>query len=170
MKNEIERISQKPLNRKRAKASFIEDDLPVYALKPDKKQIRDLYSAYDEINVDVDTMREMAQKSLQNHQNELWRKVDTHFKVFKNELIEEEKFLHKDDDDRNIKERIKSLKEQLEVMTNLAQELDLTNRQLKEEEQQVRIEYSSQEKDSALLIKQILFYKKQQKICSVSKN
>ena len=54
----------------------------------------------------------------------MWRKVDTHFKMYKNELIEEEKFLHKDDDDRNIKERIKSLKEQLEVMTNLAQELD----------------------------------------------
>ena len=48
-------------------------------------------------------------------------------------------------------------------MTHMAQELDKEHRRLTEQEQHLKIEYSSQEKDSDMLIKQIIFYKKQQR-------
>ena len=46
-------------------------------------------------------------------------------------------------------------------MTHMAQELDKEHRKLEEQQQHLKIEYSSQEKDSDILIKQIIFYKKQ---------
>ena len=38
-------------------------------------------------------------------------------------------------------------------MTHMAQELDREHRKLQEQEQHLKIEYSSQEKDSELLVK-----------------
>jgi len=48
-------------------------------------------------------------------------------------------------------------------MTHMAQELDREHRRLQEQEQYLKIEFSSQEKDADLLIKQIIYYKKQQR-------
>lgn len=45
----------------------------------------------------------------------------------------------------------------------MAHGLDKSNRKLKENEQQLRIEFSSQENDSTLLIKQIIYYQRQEK-------
>ena len=56
--------------------------------------------------------------------------------------------------------REQTLNEQLELMTHMAQELDREHRRLQEQEQHLKIEFSSQEKDADLLIKQIIHYKK----------
>ncbi len=42
----------------------------------------------------------------------------------------------------------------------MAQDLDKEHRKLKNQEQRLKIQYSSQEKDHELLIKQIIYFKK----------
>ena len=64
------------------------------------------------------------------------------------------------DDDPLLRE--KKLKQRLENMTLMAQRLDKQNRKLKDEELNLKIEFYSQDKDSDLLCKQLLYYKKQQ--------
>ena len=48
-------------------------------------------------------------------------------------------------------------------MTHCAQQLDKEHRRLKNQEQWLKIQYSSQEEDYELLMKQILYYRKQNK-------
>ena len=42
----------------------------------------------------------------------------------------------------------------------MAQQLDKEHRKLKNQEQKLKIQYESQSKDSELLLKQIIYYKK----------
>ena len=48
-------------------------------------------------------------------------------------------------------------------MTLMAQELDEKHRILEDREQELKIEFASQEEDGSLLIKQILLFKRQQR-------
>ena len=65
------------------------------------------------------------------------------------------------DEDPFVREQ--TLHEQLELMTHMAQTLDKEHRRLTNQEQRLKIQFSSQEKDSDLLIKQIVYFKKQHK-------
>ena len=133
-----------------------EANLPVWERKPNKKQNQDLHQSLNMVSEAIGMLKEQTDKGLQCHKNELWRKIDQYYTGYRNELLADQIKKKETDEDPAVRE--KTLSEQLELMTHMAQELDKEHRRLQEQQQHLKIEYSSQESDGDLLIKQIIFY------------
>lgn len=95
------------------------------------------------------------------YKGKLCTKLKTYYDKYRKELMDDS--LKKQEQDIDPFVREKTLNEQLELITKMAQDLDKEHRKLKNQEQRLKIQYSSQEKDHELLIKQIIYFKKQQK-------
>ena len=91
----------------------------------------------------------------------MWKKLDGAFTTYRQEQMADSLKKKQNDEDPLVREQ--SLNKNLEVMTHMAQQLDKEHRRLTDQQQKLKIQYSSQEKDSDLLLKQIIYYKKQHK-------
>ncbi len=92
------------------------------------------------------------------YKGKLCAKLKTYYDKYRKELMDDS--LKKQEQDIDPFVREKTLNEQLELITKMAQDLDKEHRKLKNQEQRLKIQYSSQEKDHELLIKQIIYLKK----------
>ena len=67
----------------------------------------------------------------------------------------------KKDSQYDYKQKEKELNEHLETMTQVAQDVDDKNRHLTKQNQELKIQYLSQENDRDILIRQLIFQKKE---------
>lgn len=91
----------------------------------------------------------------------MWKKLDGAFTTHRNELMKDSLKKKQNDEDPRVREN--TLNNDLENMTHMAQHLDKEHRRLTDQQQKLKIQYSSQENDKDLLLKQIIYYKKQHK-------
>lgn len=84
--------------------------------------------------------------------------LDENLAKYKAELSAENQ--NKKGDDFDFQEQEKTLKERLETMSTMAQKIDEDNQNLIKKNQELRIEFLSQENDRELLLKQIIYHKK----------
>lgn len=81
--------------------------------------MQDLWTSIDLIEKEIKTLKDRTALGLLSHKNELWRKFDKHFQQYKQELQADSQKKKQNDEDPLIRE--KTLNEQLELMTHMAQ-------------------------------------------------
>lgn len=129
--------------------------------KPNKQQVGDLWNAIDHMDDQITLLKEGTRLCLQRQKIGLIRKLDTHFTAYQKELLNDK--LKQTQKAENPADKEHKLRTELEVMTAMAQELDDEHQKLKDAVKDLQIKESSQSSDSDLLIKQILYYKRQHK-------
>ena len=120
--------------------------------------MQELWSLIDELNDKTDELKGKTSHQIGRCKKEFWHMCTVWLAKWKEDLRNDSLKKKNSDEDPLLREQ--TLNEQLELMTHMAQELDREHRRLQEQEQHLKIEFSSQEKDADLLIKQIIHYKK----------
>ena len=82
-----------------------------------------MHTALDLINEAVEELKDHTRRGLQSQRNELWRKLDTFFTQYRNELMADS--MNKKEKDDNPANKERTLAESLELMTLMAQDLDI---------------------------------------------
>lgn len=191
MKDNIDKISQKPLERTRNKSDDQKEmeninirirqndpnanitidqfdagnkanNLPNNAQwPPEQKTVDEIWKLVDDFEDQISVLKEQTTCGLNRQKNAMWKKLDGAFTTYRQEQMADSLKKKQNDEDPLVREQ--SLNKNLEVMTHMAQQLDKEHRRLTDQQQKLKIQYSSQEKDSDLLLKQIIYYKKQHK-------
>jgi hypothetical protein len=104
-------------------------------------------------------LQEQTANELLKERKEIWSSLDKKLDDIKSQLKAEHD--KKQEDNYDFKEREKELNEHLETMTQIAQRIDDENRALMKKNAELNIEYLSQENDHGILLKQLLFQKKE---------
>lgn len=104
-------------------------------------------------------MQTHTAQHLQNQKKRLWESLDKNLIRHKQELMDEN--ARRADNDEDFTKVEKTLKDRLETMTQMAQQIDDDNRGLMKTNQELKISYLSQVDDRDLLLKQIIYHKKQ---------
>ena len=148
MKKQIELKSQKPLELTQEKT---DDQLQLIGLKlqlnkdkgnapvktattskgeqvPIQKDVKNIHFDIEEIMSNIQTMHEDTKTHLGNHKQNLWSKLDKNLERHKKELMEENNRRQETNEDFSKVE--KTLKDRLETMTKMAQQIDEDNRKL----------------------------------------
>lgn len=102
-------------------------------------------------------MHDNARDRLKAGRDRYWEELKENLHMYKDGLKREEakqKVL------QSGQEKDKSNKETLELMSVMAQKIDEDNQQLMRKNQDLNIQYLSQENDREILIKQIIYHKK----------
>lgn len=90
----------------------------IYEMKPDRKQVNDLWNGLDQIDGAIKVLQDRTSLTLQQHKNQLWKKIDAYFTGYRNELMADS--LKKKETDEDPAMREQTLNEQLELMTHMA--------------------------------------------------
>ena len=103
--------------------------------------------------------------------SEIWQTLDKKLEDIKQQLkAETEK---KKENQYDFKEKEKELNDHLDTMTQIAQKIDDENRNLMKKNSDLKIQYMSQENDRDLLLKQLIYQKKElvrfRKVCEEKK-
>ena len=77
------------------------------------------------------------------------------------EQLRKEELKKKKDNQYNFKQKEKELKQHLETMTQVAQKIDDDNRVLMKRNEELKIQFLSQEDDRDMLLKQLFYHKKE---------
>ena len=104
-------------------------------------------------------MQKQTSNELLQQRSDIWQKLDQKLEDIKSQLKAEHD--RKQEDNYDFKEREKELNDHLETMTQIAQRIDDENRALMKRNAELKIEYLSQENDRDLLLKQLIFQKKE---------
>lgn len=104
-------------------------------------------------------MQKQTSNELLQQRSDIWQKLDQKLEDIKSQLKAEHD--RKQEDNYDFKEREKELNDHLETMTQIAQRIDDENRALMKKNAELKIEYLSQENDRDLLLKQLIFQKKE---------
>lgn len=89
----------------------------------------------------------------------IFETFDEKISEIKEQLRKEEE--KKKDNQYDYKQKEKELNEHLETMTQVAQKIDDDNRVLMKKNQELKIQFLSQENDRELLLKQLIYQKKE---------
>lgn len=103
-------------------------------------------------------MQANAQSKLSNSRAKMWATLDENLKLYKEGL--EKANAKRKDNEFDPTEKDRSNRETLETMSSMAQKIDEDNQQLMKRNQELKIQYMSQENDREMLIKQIIYHKK----------
>lgn len=174
LKKEIDENSHKPFH---VYKDTTEDELQLQGLKlslheqkkevipkkqqgqPERqKEVKIIHSKMDELLGSIKQMQLDAANKLQSNRTKIWIQLDDNLAKYKAELNAENQ--NKKGDDFDFQEQEKTLKDRLETMSSMAQKIDEDNQNLTKKNQELRIEFLSQENDRELLLKQIIFHKK----------
>ncbi len=124
-----------------------------------QKNVRLIHQLYDKLNETVGLVQESTAKELWKQRWEILQTLDKKLEDIKLSLkAETEK---KKEDQYDFKEKERELNEHLETMTQIAQRIDDENRNLMKKNSDLKIQYLSQENDRDLLLKQLIFQKKE---------
>ena len=126
-------------------------------IKQDYKNVKEIHQHIGSIETEIEILKKRTSQGLQDQKNKLWKELDANWNKYKQELQEDN--LRKAKSDTDPMEREQNYHDKLEVMTKVAQDLDKENRKLKEQEQELKIEFESQKGDDDLLLKQIIYHK-----------
>jgi len=96
---------------------------------------------------------------LLDKRNTIFGWLDERVQKIKDQLLDEA--ARKKADQYDFKEREKELNEHLETMTSVAQKIDDDNKLLQLKNQELKIKFASQEDDRDLLLRQLLYFKKE---------
>ena len=113
-----------------------------YEEKPDKKTVEDIWNDVDSLNDNVKNIKDLTSVILAAYKSKLCDKLKGHYNKYRKELMADSLKKQEQDEDPFVRE--KSLNEQLELMTKMAQDLDKEHRKLTNQERRLKIEYSSQ--------------------------
>lgn len=103
-------------------------------------------------------MQANAQSKLSNSRAKMWATLDENLKLYKEGL--EKANAKRKENEFDPTEKDRSNRETLETMSSMAQKIDEDNQQLMKRNQELKIQYMSQENDREMLIKQIIYHKK----------
>ena len=118
---------------------------------PDSKFVSDTLNDLGEINSGIKALQQNTQKTLLKERNALWNNLDKELEKYRQQLqFENEK---KKESETDFVEAEKELKEHLEIMTNMAQKIDDDNKKLMTTNQDLLIQFKSQDADRDLLLK-----------------
>lgn len=124
-----------------------------------QKNVKQINSLYDRINETIGVIQENTAKELWKQRHEIWDTLSKKLDDIKQQLkAETEK---KKENQYDFKEKEKELNEHLDTMTQIAQKIDDENRNLMKKNQDLKIQYMSQENDRDLLLKQLIYQKKE---------
>ena len=127
----------------------------------EQKDVEQTWKMMDDLEDQIHVLKDGTSARLQIQRNQMWKKLDAAFTTHEQELRADSLKKMQNDEDPLVREQ--SLNQNLEIMTHMAQQLDKEHRKLKKQEQKLKIQYSSQANDSDLLLKQIVYYRKQHK-------
>lgn len=113
----------------------------VWEKKPERKVVDDIWNNVDEIDTGISDLKNLTKLILAGYKTKLCKKLDSHYTKYRNELMADSMKKRENDEDPFVREQ--SLNEQLELMTQMAQTLDKEHRKLKNQEQRLKIQYSS---------------------------
>ena len=121
------------------------------------KYVTNIHQYRKEIDKDIKDFQDQTQKEMMKRRNDLIQQMDKMLSEHFQHLREENQ--KKNQDIVDPYEQEKELKDALEKMTAMAQALDEKNRKLVLKNQQLDIDFKSQEDDRKILLQQILYYK-----------
>lgn len=124
-----------------------------------QKKVRQIHAAYERIHEAIGQVQEGTARELWRQRSEIWQTLDKKLEEIKQQLkTESEK---KREGEYDFKEKEQELNEHLETMTQIAQKIDDENRDLMKKNSDLKIQYMSQENDRDLLLKQLIYQKKE---------
>ena len=124
----------------------------------DLKENKNIDSANKKIIAKITRMQENARRKLADDRTKLWSQLDENLEQLKDDL---EKADEKRQGNENQNEKEISNHKTLQTMSQMAQKIDEDNQILMKKNQELKIQYLSQENDRELLLKQIIYYKKE---------
>ena len=117
------------------------NDMMMYDQKPDKKQINDLWNHLDDMDKNINTLNDTTLRRLSRFKKKWLERMNAALQRTKEEQLFNSAQQKNQTD--NQADREKTLGEQLELMTVMAQELDAKHRILEDREQALKIEFAS---------------------------
>ena len=124
-----------------------------------QKDVKEIHNRLGAILEGISTMQVNAQSKLSQNRAKMWATLDENLKLYKDGL--EKANAKRKDNEFNPTEKDRSNRETLETMSSMAQKIDEDNQQLMKRNQELKIQYMCQENDREMLIKQIIYHKKQ---------
>lgn len=115
------------------------------------RNIKEIHNAMNGINQQIDLTQKTISSILKEERKLIWSELDKKLTDIKEMIRKEQE--KKKDDQYDYHQKEKELTEHLETMTQVAQDVDNKNRKLTKENQELKIQYMSQENDRDLLIR-----------------
>lgn len=122
-------------------------------------RIKLLADYHADVQVQIDQAEKVIGQRLLDKRNTIFGWLDERVQKIKDQLLDEA--ARKKADQYDFKEREKELNEHLETMTSVAQKIDDDNKLLQLKNQELKIKFASQEDDRDLLLRQLLYFKKE---------
>lgn len=123
------------------------------------KEIKELHQSHGEMIERIDQVQAKVIHFLKFERWKILETFDEEIGKVKEQLRKQEE--KNQDKQYDYKQKEKELNEHLETMTQVAQKIDDDNRVLMKKNQELKIQYLSQENDRDLLIRQLIFHKKE---------
>ena len=105
---------------------------PVWEQVPNKKEVQKVWEYLDLINEHSDCLKSRTAVQLKENYGQLLQGLDKHFDKYRKDLMADSLKKKQTDEDSHHKEQ--SLNNQLEIVTQIAQDRDKTHRKLKSQE------------------------------------
>lgn len=123
------------------------------------KNIKDIHQHNNDMNEEIELTQKKIGKVLVKRREKIFETFDEKIMEMKEQLRKEEE--KKKDNQYDYKQKEKELNEHLETMTQVAQKIDDDNRVLMKKHSELKIQFLSQENDRELLLKQLIYQKKE---------
>ena len=123
------------------------------------KNIKEIHTHLNGLTNQIDKAQEKLGQILKDERSKIWEELDKKLVDIKEMFRKEAE--KKKDSQYDYKQKEKELNEHLETMTQVAQDVDDKNRLLTKQNQELNIQYLSQENDRDLLIRQLIYQKKE---------
>lgn len=117
------------------------NDMMMYDQKPDKKQINDLWNHLDDMDKNIGQLNDTTLRRMSRFKKKWLERMNAALQRTKEEQLFNSAQQKKQTENQG--DREKTLGEQLELMTVMAQELDAKHRILEDREQELKIEFAS---------------------------
>lgn len=123
------------------------------------KYIKEIHKNLGDLHTQIDKAQSKVGEILKNERAIIWEDLDQ--KLAELKKMQQQEADKKKENQYDFKEREKELTDHLETMTQVAQDVDNKNRKLTADNQEFKIQYLSQENDRDILIRQLIFQKKE---------
>lgn len=123
------------------------------------KNIKEIHSHHDEILKNIDEKQQEMAEALGKERGKILETFNEKIEEIQEQLRKDEE--KKKDNQYDYKQKERELTEHLETMTQVAQKIYDDNGVLMKKHGELKIQYLSQENDRELLMRQLIYHKKE---------